>query len=72
MDGDEKARMDKYKDITTDSNMTPAVHVTSLLVLDLENLKCLACFLLHGVCISNTFLPTTTTTGIKIASSKTL
>jgi hypothetical protein len=27
---------------------------------------------LHGVCISNTFLPTTTTTGIKIASSKTL
>jgi hypothetical protein len=41
MEGIEKPRMDKYKEITNDWNYEASCMLTSLLVWDLENFKCL-------------------------------
>jgi hypothetical protein len=41
MEGREKPHMDKYKEITNDRNYDASCTLTSLLVSDLENFKCL-------------------------------
>jgi hypothetical protein len=41
MEGTEKPHMDKHKEITSDWNYDASCTLTSLLVWDLENFKCL-------------------------------